>query len=93
MGLVVSEIICLIKIRTDDRQTDGNGRSIFSYSRSHATSEEKPKSCQSPAGFDYNISLASAREVKIGNTSHSVRKKSGPRREQTCDLYVIRTLF
>ena len=33
IGPVVSEIMWLIKIDTDDRQTGGNGRPLFAYSR------------------------------------------------------------
>ena len=49
---------------TDTRQTDGNRRMLFSYSRGHETSR-KCKSGHSTNGLDYYTSLAYAREVKI----------------------------
>ena len=39
IGLVVQETTCLIKIDTAARQTHGNGRSLFSYSRGYEASE------------------------------------------------------
>ena len=42
--------------RQTDRQTDGNGRLLFSYSRGHETSR-KYKSAHSSDGLDYYTSL------------------------------------
>ena len=49
---------------TDTKQTDGNGRPLFSYSRGHDTSK-KYESGNSADGLDYYTSLAYAREVKM----------------------------
>ena len=40
IGPVLSEIMRLIKIDTDDRQSDGKGRPLFGYSRGHETSRK-----------------------------------------------------
>ena len=64
IGPVVSEITCLIKMDTDTRQTAGNGRPLFSYSRDHDT-PRKYESRNSAGGLDYNTSLAYTREVKM----------------------------
>ena len=67
IGPVVSEIICLITIDTHDRQqTEGNGRPLLSYSRSHEMAR-KHESSQSPVGPYYNAFFAYALEVKINN--------------------------
>ena len=47
IGPVVSEIICLEKIDTDDRQTDGNGRPFFLYSKG-IKRREKMKAANRP---------------------------------------------
>ena len=57
---VVSEIICLIKIRADGRQTDrqtyGNGGPVSLYPRGYERSKKR-KSRESVDGLDYNIRL------------------------------------
>ena len=72
---MVSEITCVIKFDTDDKQTDrqtdrqdrrtdeGKREITFSHSRDHETSRIH-ESGKSPYGLDYYTSLAYAREVK-----------------------------
>ena len=55
-GPVVSKIICLIKIDTNDNQTNVNGTPFFSYSRGHETSK-KLKSGHSSDRPYYNTTL------------------------------------
>ena len=58
-GPAISEILSLIKIgthRQTDRQTDGKGRPLFYYSRSHET-PRKHESDKISDGFDYYTSL------------------------------------
>ena len=52
-----------------DRQIDGNGKPISSYSRGHERSRKR-KSRESADGLDCNTSFAYAREVKT-NHCHS----------------------
>ena len=73
---VGSEIICLIKIRSNgrqmtDRQTDGNGRPISSYSRGLERSR-KYKSRQSADEFDYNTSLGYAQVPTLPDLSRFI---------------------
>ena len=66
IGPAVSEITCLITMDTDrqvDRQTNRNGRLLFSYCRGHELSK-KHKSGNSSDGLDYYTSLVYDREVK-----------------------------
>ena len=69
IDLVISEIICLTKIVTDGRHTDGQTnrrRPIFSYSKGHDLSR-KYESSQSPDGLDYNTSLAYATNFSLAS--------------------------
>ena len=62
IGPVVSEIISLTKIDTDNRQTAGNGRKFFSHSWGHEASR-KHESGQSSDGLYYNTSFTCVPEV------------------------------